>query len=108
VLSISAGKDTDSILAALLPGADSVTVTCSEPRRSLAAETLAAAVREANPELELTIEPDPERAVRIARAELAADDLLCATGSVYLAGIARGVLLDSPTAQFGRSPRGGS
>jgi len=108
VLSISAGKDTDSILAALLPGADRVTVTCSDPRRSLTAETLAAAVREANPELELTIEPDPERAVRIARAELAADDLLCATGSVYLAGIARGVLLESPTAQFGRSPRGSS
>jgi dihydrofolate synthase/folylpolyglutamate synthase len=108
VLSVSAGKDTDSILAALLPGADCVTVTCAAPRRSLASETLAAAVREASPELELSVEPDPQRAVRAARAELAADDLLCATGSVYLAGIARAVLTEPQTAQQGWGALGGS
>lgn len=108
VLSISAGKDTDSILAALLPGADIVTVTRAEPVRSLAPEALGAAVREADSELELRIVPDPQQAVRAARAELAADDLLCATGSVYLAGIARGVLSESPTGESGRSVRGGS
>jgi dihydrofolate synthase/folylpolyglutamate synthase len=107
VLSVSAGKDTDSILAALLPGADCVTVTCAEPRRSLASETLASAVRAASPELELSVEPDPQRAVRAARAELAADDLLCATGSVYLAGIARAVLTEPQTAQQGWGALGG-
>jgi dihydrofolate synthase/folylpolyglutamate synthase len=108
VLSISAGKDTDSILAALLPGADIVTVTRAEPVRSLAPEALAAAVRDANPELELRIVPDPQQAVRAARAELAADDLLCATGSVYLAGIARGVLGEPQNGESGRGLRGGS
>jgi dihydrofolate synthase/folylpolyglutamate synthase len=108
VLSISAGKDMDSILAALLPGADIVTVTRAEPLRSLAPEALAAAVRDADPELELRIVPDPGQAVRAARTELVADDLLCATGSVYLAGIARRVLRESPVGAFDRSVRGGS
>ena len=71
-------------------------------------EALAAAVRKADPELELRVVPDPQQAVRAARAELATDDLLCATGSVYLAGIARGVLGESPTGESGRSMRGGS
>jgi len=108
VLSISAGKDTDSILASLLPGADIVTVTCAQPLRSLTPEALAAAVRKLDPELELRIVPDPQQAVRAARAELACDDLLCATGSVYLAGIARGVLSEPSSGAFGRGVRGGS
>jgi dihydrofolate synthase/folylpolyglutamate synthase len=108
VLSISAGKDADSILSALLPGADSVTVTCAEPLRSLAPEALAAAVRGSDPELELRIVPDPQQAVRTARADLAVDDLLCVTGSVYLAGVARGVLSESSAGAFDRSVLGGS
>jgi dihydrofolate synthase/folylpolyglutamate synthase len=92
VLSISAGKDTEAILAALLPGADVVTVTRAEPLRSLAPEALAAAVRDAAPGLEQRIVDDPQLAVEAARAALGPDDLLCATGSVYLAGIARKVL----------------
>jgi dihydrofolate synthase/folylpolyglutamate synthase len=108
VLSISAGKDTDAILAALLPGADVVTVTRAEPVRSLAPEALGTAVRKADPELELRIVPDAQQAVRAARAELASDDLLCATGSVYMAGVARGVLSESRTGEYGRSVRGGS
>ena len=92
MLSISAGKDTEAILAALLPGADVVTVTRAEPLRSLAPEALAAEVRNAAPGLELRIVDDPQLAVEAARAALGADDLLCATGSVYLAGIARKVL----------------
>jgi dihydrofolate synthase/folylpolyglutamate synthase len=92
VLSVSAGKDMASMLRALLPGAASVTVTRAEPTRSLPPETLAAAVRTAAPNVSLRVVPDPRRAVAEARANLASDDLLCATGSVYLAGIARRVL----------------
>jgi dihydrofolate synthase/folylpolyglutamate synthase len=97
VLSISAGKDVDAILAALLPGADVVTVTRAEPSRSLAPETLADRVREAAPAVALRVVEDPYVAVETARAELAADDLLCATGSVYLAGIARKLLAGGPS-----------
>jgi dihydrofolate synthase/folylpolyglutamate synthase len=92
VLSISAGKDMSSILEALLPEADEVTVTRAEPVRSLAPEEVASAVRAAVPGLALRVVPNPHLAVRAAREGLAAGDLLCVSGSVYLAGIARRVL----------------
>ena len=92
VLSISAGKDMSSILEALLPEADEVTVTRAEPVRSLAPEEVASAVRAAAPGVALRVVPNPHLAVRAAREVLAADDLLCVSGSVYLAGIARRVL----------------
>jgi dihydrofolate synthase/folylpolyglutamate synthase len=92
VLSVSSGKDTASILEALLPEASQVTVTRAEPTRSLAPGEIATAVRAAAPDLPLEIVPDPRLAVRAALAGLAAEDLLCVTGSVYLAGIARRLL----------------
>jgi dihydrofolate synthase/folylpolyglutamate synthase len=92
VLSISAGKDMSSILEALLPQADAVTVTRAEPVRSLAPEEVASAVRAAAPGLVLRVVPDPHLAVRATRERLGSDDLLCVSGSVYLAGIARQVL----------------
>jgi dihydrofolate synthase/folylpolyglutamate synthase len=96
LLSVSSGKDTASILQALLPEASQVTVTRAEPTRSLAPDEVAAAVRAAAPDLPLEIVPDPQLAVRAARAGLAAEDLLCVTGSVYLAGIARRLLCGRP------------
>jgi dihydrofolate synthase/folylpolyglutamate synthase len=92
VLSISAGKDVDAILAALLPLAHEVTATRAEPARSLAPAEIAAAVRARAPGLALRVVPNPHLALRAAAEGLAAEDLLCATGSVYLAGIARRVL----------------
>jgi dihydrofolate synthase/folylpolyglutamate synthase len=92
VLSISSGKDVVSILEILLPAADRVTVTRAEPSRSLAPDLVADAVRRAAPGLELRVVPNPHLALRAAAEALAPDDLLCATGSVYLAGIARRVL----------------
>ena len=61
-------------------------------RSAARAAALAAAVRAANARVELAVEPDPRAALREARAGLEAPDLLCASGSVYLAGIAREVL----------------
>ena len=89
VLSVSAGKDLDPILGALLPLADRVTVTCAEPVRSLAPDDLAAAVRAAAPRLPQRVVPDPQQALRGARRAAERDSLLLATGSVYLAGLAR-------------------
>jgi dihydrofolate synthase/folylpolyglutamate synthase len=99
VLSISAGKDTASILEAVLPQADAVTVTRAEPTRSLEPGEVAAAVRAAAPGVALRVVPNPHLAVRAARDALSADDLLCATGSVYLAGIARRVLREGGGAE---------
>jgi dihydrofolate synthase/folylpolyglutamate synthase len=92
VLSVSADKNLGAILGALLPLADRVTVTRAEPSRSLAPAEVAAAVRAAAPELPLAAVPNPFLAVRAAHEGLSPDDLLCVTGSVYLAGIARRVL----------------
>jgi dihydrofolate synthase/folylpolyglutamate synthase len=92
VLSISAGKDLGAILDALLPGANEVTVTRAERVRSQDPAAIAEAVRRAAPGLALHVVPNPHLALRTAADALAPDDLLCATGSVYLAGIARSVL----------------
>ena len=92
LLSISDGKDLVAILEALLPVSARVTVTCSEPHRSLPAHDLAAEVRAAAPDLDLFVVADPRQAACEARAALGVEDLLCAAGSVYLAGIARSIL----------------
>jgi dihydrofolate synthase/folylpolyglutamate synthase len=89
VLSVSAGKDLAAILDALLPLADQLTLTRAEPARSLAPEEIAAAARAATPDLALRVVPNPHLALRAAREGAKPDSLLVATGSVYLAGIAR-------------------
>ena len=95
VLSISAGKDTTSLLEALLPAADVCTVTRAEPRRSLAPTEVARFVRETRATLQPRIVPNPHMALRAALEDLGPEDLLCVTGSVYLAGLARAALADS-------------
>jgi dihydrofolate synthase/folylpolyglutamate synthase len=93
VLSVSAGKDLAAILEALLPLASSVTVTRAEPARSLDAQALGRAVAAAAPTVPVRCVPNPHLAVRAAREALGPEDLLLATGSVYLAGVARAVLV---------------
>jgi dihydrofolate synthase/folylpolyglutamate synthase len=92
VLSVSAGKYLDAILAALLPRFERVVVTCAEPVRSLGADELGRAVSHAAPRLRVDVVPDPRSAVQESSRELPPDDLLCVAGSVYLAGIARPLL----------------
>ncbi|HKJ24980.1 MAG TPA: Mur ligase family protein, partial [Myxococcota bacterium] len=92
VLSVSADKDLPEILAPLLPGAVEVTVTRAEPTRSLDPKDVAAVVRRLAPGVALRAIPNPFLALRSARERQAADEILCAAGSVYLAGIARRVL----------------
>jgi dihydrofolate synthase/folylpolyglutamate synthase len=95
VLSISAGKDAEGILRHLLPEVDAVTVTRAEPVRSLSPSEVAAAIRAAAPGVLVQVVPNPHLAIRAAREELSAEDLLCVSGSIYLAGIARRVLSDA-------------
>ncbi len=94
VLSISAGKDADAILRHLLPEVNVVTVTRAEPVRSLSPSEIATAIRAAAPGVSIQVVPDPQLALRAAREELGAEDLLCVSGSIYLAGIARRVFCD--------------
>ncbi len=92
VLSVSAGKDVAAICRALVPEADVVTVTRAEAVRSLDPKLAADAVRAVGARAEVRVVPNPHLALRAARETLAPDDLLCASGSFYLAGIARRVL----------------
>jgi len=101
VLSVSGGKALGAILDALLPRAAAVTVTRAEAHRSLDPDELAAAIRQRAPELALTAIPDARQAVLRVREQLAESDLLCATGSVYLAGIARSALRKPASPQSG-------
>lgn len=92
VLSVSADKDTEAILRALLPLACSLTLTRAEATRSLDPAELAALARRIAPELAARVVSDPQLAVRTAREACRDGAALCVAGSVYLAGIARGVL----------------
>ena len=72
-------------------------MTRAERVRSQDPAAIAAAIRRAAPGLVLRVVPNPQLALRAAAEALAPDHLLCATGSVYLAGIARGVLGGNPS-----------
>ncbi len=89
VLSCSADKDVDALSAALAPLADRATATLALPQRSLAPHALAEALHRAHAGLRVEEQADPRRALAEALARTHEGDLLCATGSVYLAGIAR-------------------
>ena len=99
VLSVSADKNLGALLAQLVPAADEVTVTRAEPARSLRAEEVARAVAAAAPNTPLRVVPNPHLALRAARQRIGSEDLLCVTGSVYLAGIARRILSPSADAE---------
>jgi dihydrofolate synthase/folylpolyglutamate synthase len=94
VLSISADKDAEALLRALLPLARRVTLTRAEPTRSLPPERIAEVAASLAPGVQLRVVPNPHLAVRAAREAATPDAVLCATGSVYLAGIARALLRD--------------
>jgi dihydrofolate synthase/folylpolyglutamate synthase len=97
VLSLSAGKDVEGICAALAPHADRVTVTRADAVKSLDPVALAPVLRALAPALDVRVVPNPHLALRAAREAAGPEDLVCATGSFYLAGLARAVLA-------GRSP----
>jgi dihydrofolate synthase/folylpolyglutamate synthase len=94
VVSVSSGKDAEALCRLLASLADRMTLTRADPQKSLDPASLAPVLRAAAPALEVRVVPNPHLALRAAREAAEVDDLVCATGSVYLAGIARVVLAD--------------
>jgi dihydrofolate synthase/folylpolyglutamate synthase len=92
VLSVSSGKDVEGICALLAPLADRITLTRADPKKSLDPAQLAPILRRLAPALDVRVVPNAHLALRAAREAAGAGDLVCATGSIYLAGIARAVL----------------
>jgi dihydrofolate synthase/folylpolyglutamate synthase len=92
VLSVSSGKNLEGILSAVLPCFDEIFVTRADALRSLDPQEVAGAIRTAASHATVHAVPNPYLALRAAREGLCKDDLLCVTGSLYLAGIARKAL----------------
>jgi dihydrofolate synthase/folylpolyglutamate synthase len=93
VLSLSLDKAVDSILDLILPLADEVVLTRADPIRAVDPEDIARGIAARDAGVRVQIVDDPETAVASARASLESDVLLCVVGSVYLAGVARRVLV---------------
>lgn len=89
LLSLSASKDIDAVVSALLPGVDAVTATRADPDYSLPATEVAAAVHRRRPYLPVETIDDPDTALTVACADNPGSTLVLATGSVYLAGHVR-------------------
>ena len=88
VIAITHGKD-PTFLQPLLHRSRVVIITQADPERSFNASDLACAVHNLHPDLALRIEANPHTAISMALREAAANELVCVTGSMYLAGKAR-------------------
>jgi len=94
VVSLSIAKNAAAILAPLLARAHSVVVTSADPSRSLDSERVAAdLVAGGYPASRVRAIPNPRQALLDSHTSLAADDVLCITGSMYMAGVARETLV---------------
>jgi len=94
VVSLGADKDPAEVLPLLLERARRVYATTAESTRSRPADELAPALGNLAPYLEVCAVAEPSDALREALRPLAAGDLLCVAGSMYLAGAARRILQD--------------
>jgi dihydrofolate synthase/folylpolyglutamate synthase len=77
-------KAVDEVAGLLFPRATTVILTQSPQPRSISAGALASLTRHLAPDLEVI--PDPAAALEHALAQAAPDDVIFATGSLYLAG----------------------
>ncbi|MFW6163988.1 MAG: glutamate ligase domain-containing protein, partial [Planctomycetota bacterium] len=85
VVGVSADKDVDGILRELAPRAALVVTTASDSPRACPPEDLLRLVQ-AIGDVEAVARAEPEQALHLARERAGPDDLVCVTGSFYLAG----------------------
>lgn len=98
IVSLSVTRDAATVLAPLLERAHKVVVTCADATRSLDSQRVAADLVAAGyPAARVRAIPDPRQALRETHAALPPHDLLCVTGSMYMAGVARATLLGDVT-----------
>lgn len=92
VLSMSQDKNAEAFLCALISPDSRIWLTRAEPHRSADPRKLARLCQSVAPGCSAQWEEDPRVAIEAAHRACGPDDLLCCTGSVYLAGIARAML----------------
>ena len=103
VVSITRGKDAARVLSPLVRRADAVIATAADASRSLPAAELARALEALCPRAAVTRADTPAEAMQAATAAAGREGTVCATGSMYMAGAARRVLLDG---EGGACPEG--
>lgn len=94
ILGVSADKDVRALVGPLAARAAHVIATRYQQERALAADELAAIVREVNPEVPVETATDLAHALAAARGQ---GDLIVIAGSLFLVGEARTLLLKAPT-----------
>lgn len=95
IMGISSDKDVDGIMGEVLPHADTVFFCKSDSPRAVEPEELAQRAIERCGKA-AKVEPVPKEALRAARAVASARDLICVTGSFYVAGKVREALDEAP------------
>ena len=93
VLSVTRDKSVEAVLGRLISSDSKIWATRADVHRSLRAAELAELCERIAPGCQVVCEEDPRAALRAAREGLGESDLLCCTGSVYLAGFAREIFL---------------
>lgn len=95
VVSVTRGKDATRVLSPLVQRAHTVIATTAEPSRSLPAAELADLLETACLHAEIIGLDEPADALRTAIDTAGRDGTVCVTGSMYMAGAARRILLDT-------------
>lgn len=98
VIGMSKDKDLRGSLGEILPAASRVVFTKIVHPRGARPEELRKITKEAFPQLNVEVEPDVQRALKRAARLMGPEDLLCITGSFYLAGEAASIFEESPQA----------
>lgn len=100
LLSFSKGHDAAQSLQSLLPLLSRVVVTEFDVetdygnKRAQDAEDLARLIHGMAPEMEIKVHRDPYQALKIAEEDSSTEDMICVTGSMFLAGQIRSYLLN--------------
>ena len=93
VVSVTRGKDAVDILSPLVRRADTVIATVAEPSRSLPAPELAHVLATLHQRAAILRADSPSDAIRTAVWSAGREGTICATGSMYMAGAARRIVL---------------
>ena len=94
ILGVSADKDVRALVGPLAARGAHVIATRYQQERALAADELAAIIREVHPEVPVETATDLAHALAAARGQ---GDLIVIAGSLFLVGEARTLLLKAPT-----------
>ena len=89
VVSVTRGKDAVRVLAPLVRHADAVFATTAEPSRSVPSSELASVLETSDSQASIIAIADPADAIQAAVRAAGSDGTVCATGSMYVAGVAR-------------------